>query len=65
MTRLVLAFCALGMLSACGVKGDLERPDPLWNREEAIRRECAQRAERNERQDPRCAQHQTSVPQPQ
>jgi hypothetical protein len=61
MSRIVLGLVALGLLSACGIKGDLERPDPLWNREDAIRRECAAAAERNEPQDPRCAQYQTGV----
>lgn len=61
MSRMVLGFVALTLLSACGIKGDLERPDPLWNSEEAIRRECAEQAERNERQDARCAQYQTGV----
>lgn len=61
MSRIVLALTALTLLSACGIKGDLERPDPLWNREEAIRRECAAQAERNQPQDPRCAQYQTGA----
>ena len=65
MSRLILSACALAMLSACGVKGDLERPDPLWGREDALRRECSRQLERNEQQDPRCAQYQTGVPQPQ
>ena len=59
MKRLVLALCVLA--SACGVKGDLERPDPLWNREDVIRRECEQQAQRNEPQDARCAQYQTGA----
>jgi hypothetical protein len=62
MMRLVLSLGALALLSACGIEGDLARPDPLWSREEAIRRECARQAENNERQDPRCAEQQTSVP---
>jgi predicted small lipoprotein YifL len=61
MSRIVLALTALTLLSACGIKGDLDRPDPLWNREEAIRRECAAAVERNEAQDPRCAALQTGV----
>ena len=61
MSRIVLALTALTLLSACGINGDLERPDPLWNREEAIRRECAAAAERNEPQDARCAQYQSGV----
>ena len=61
MSRIVLALSALTLLSACGIKGDLERPDPLWNAEEAIRRECAEQAERNQPQDSRCAQYQSGV----
>ena len=61
MIRLVLALAALGLLSACGIKSDLERPDPLWNSEEAIRRECARQLENNQPQDPRCAQFQTGA----
>jgi len=44
------------MLAACGVRGGLERPDPLWNSDEAIRQECERQIENNERVDPRCAQ---------
>lgn len=61
MKRTMLVLAALTLLSACGVRGDLERPDPLWNSDEAIRRECAARAERNEPRDPRCAQYETGV----
>ncbi|MBX3429545.1 MAG: lipoprotein [Hyphomonadaceae bacterium] len=61
MSRIVLALATLTLLSACGIKGDLARPDPLWNREDAIRRECQAQAERNQQQDPRCAQYQTGA----
>jgi len=61
MSRIVLALTALTLLSACGIKGDLERPEPLWNREEAIRRECAEQARRNQPQDARCAAQQTGA----
>ena len=47
--------------SAGGIKGDLERPDPLWNSEDAIRRECRRQAENNEPQDARCAQYQSGA----
>lgn len=57
----LLALAALAFVSACGVKGDLDRPDPLWNSEEAIRRECARQLENNERQDPRCGQYQSGA----
>ena len=30
MMRLVLSLGALALLSACGIKGDLVRPVPLW-----------------------------------
>lgn len=62
MKRTMLALAALTLLSACGVRGDLERPDPLWNSEEAIRRECARQRENNERVDARCAQYETASP---
>ena len=64
MTRVVLAALALSLLAGCGIKGGLERPDPLWNREQAIREECERQAARNEPQDPRCAQYQTGVQDP-
>jgi predicted small lipoprotein YifL len=61
MSRIALSLVALAMLSACGIKGDMERPDPLWNREEAIRRDCERQAANNEPQDPRCAQYQSGA----
>jgi predicted small lipoprotein YifL len=57
----LLALAALTMISACGIKGDLERPDPLWNSENAIRRECERQIANNEQPDPRCAQYQTGA----
>jgi predicted small lipoprotein YifL len=61
MTRMLLALSALMLVSACGIQGDLERPDPLWNRDEAIRRECVRQAEANLPQDARCAELQTAA----
>jgi hypothetical protein len=61
MSRLLLGLAALTLISACGVKSDLDRPDPLWNSEEAIRRECQRQLENNEPQDARCAQYQTGA----
>ncbi|MBN8606009.1 MAG: lipoprotein [Caulobacterales bacterium] len=61
MSRIMLALAALTMLAACGVKGDLDRPDPLWNSDAAIRRECQRQLENNERQDARCAQYQSGA----
>jgi hypothetical protein len=61
MMRVTFGLIALTLLSACGIKGDLERPDPLWNAEEAIRRECQRQAANNQPQDPRCAQYETGV----
>ncbi len=61
MSRVVLGLLALTLLSACGIKGGLERPDPLWNSEEAIQRECQRQIEDNEEPDPRCARYQTGV----
>lgn len=61
MSRAMLALVALTLVSACGIKGDLDRPDPLWNSDDAIRRECQQQVENNERPDARCAQYQTGA----
>jgi predicted small lipoprotein YifL len=61
MSRLLLALAALTLVSACGIKGDLERPDPMWNSEDAIRRECERQRDNNEEPDPRCAQYQTGA----
>ncbi|MBS0385271.1 MAG: hypothetical protein JSS00_07970 [Proteobacteria bacterium] len=41
MSRLFLGLAALALLSACGIKSGLERPDPLWNAQGAIAHECA------------------------
>jgi predicted small lipoprotein YifL len=48
MKRLALSFIALAMLAGCGVSGGLERPAPLWNREEALARERAQQHQADE-----------------
>jgi hypothetical protein len=61
MSRALLGLVALTLLSACGVRGGLDRPDPLWNSEDAIRRECQRQLENNEEQDARCAQYQTGA----
>lgn len=61
MSRIVLGLAALTLLSACGIKGDLERPDPLWNSEDAIRRECQRQIENNQERDPRCAQYESGA----
>jgi hypothetical protein len=61
MRRILFGLAGLSLLSACGIQGDLERPDPLWNREQAIRQECARQAAENRPQDPRCAELQTGV----
>lgn len=41
MSRLFLGLAALALLSACGIKNGLERPDPLWNAQNAIEHDCA------------------------
>lgn len=61
MTRLVVALGLLTLAAGCGIKGDLDRPDPMWNTEGAIRAECARQIERNEELDPRCEQYQTGA----
>ncbi len=30
MSRLFLAACALSLLASCGLRGELERPAPMW-----------------------------------
>ena len=61
MSRMLLGLAVLTLVSACGVKGDLVRPDPMWNRDEAIRRECQHQIANNQRTDARCARYQTGV----
>jgi hypothetical protein len=61
MSRIILGLVALTLVSACGVKGGLDRPDPLWNSDDAIRHECRRQIENNEEPDARCAQYQTGV----
>jgi hypothetical protein len=61
MSRLLLGLVALTLISACGVKGDLARPDPLWNSDDAIRRECQRQIDNNEEPDARCSQYQTGA----
>ncbi|GAM98378.1 hypothetical protein U91I_02011 [alpha proteobacterium U9-1i] len=61
MTRLVISALALSLLAGCGIKGGLERPGPMWNRDEATSEGCArQRAERERNPrviiDARCEQ---------
>ena len=64
MSRMLLGLAVLTLVSACGIKGDLARPDPMWNADEVIRRECAERAANNQHQDPRCARYQSGVQTP-
>lgn len=44
LTKLLIASAALSALSACGLQGDLQRPDPLWGTPDA--REAAQLPDR-------------------
>jgi predicted small lipoprotein YifL len=64
MSRMLLGLAALTLVSACGIKGDLARPDPMWNHDEVIRRECQHQVENNQRVDPRCSRYQTGVQTP-
>ncbi len=41
MSRLFLGLAVLTLLSACGIKNSLQRPDPLWNAQNAVAHECA------------------------
>ncbi len=61
MSRVILSLLALTMLSACGVKGSLDRPDPLWNSDDVIRRDCQRQIDNNEEPDARCAQYRTGA----
>lgn len=63
MTRLVLSLSALALLAACGTPGGLERPDPIWGAEQAIRHECTRELRRGETRDPRCAEIERQAPQ--
>ena len=63
MTRLLLGLAALILLSACGVQGDLSRPDPLWNHDHAIASECRRERSHHETLDSRCRQTMTVQPQ--
>lgn len=54
MKRFMFSLAALGLLAGCGIPGGLERPGPMWNSAEAIRRECDRAIARGERLDPRC-----------
>jgi hypothetical protein len=68
MIRFVITLSALGLLSACGIPGGLERPDPMWGSEAAIREECTRELRRGETRDARCneqTQQQQQAPQPQ
>lgn len=65
MIRCLLGLAMLTLVSACGIKGDLDRPDPLWSSDDAIRRECERQMQNNEPVDARCGQYQTGVPAPQ
>jgi len=64
MSRLLLALAALTAVSACGIKGDLDRPDPLWGSADAIRRECQRQIDENEDVDTRCEQYRTGAQTP-
>jgi len=65
MSRLVFSLSALGLLAGCGIPGGLDRPDPMWDSEEAINYECTRELRRGEQRDPRCAERGQQAPQPQ
>ena len=44
MTRMMVSFMALALLAGCGVTGSLERPQPMWNRDEAVAADNARAA---------------------
>jgi predicted small lipoprotein YifL len=49
MIRLFVGLAALALVTGCGIKGDLTRPDPMWNAPGAIRGECRREAAHNAR----------------
>jgi|GEM_PF-2398737 len=66
MSRLLASVAALTLLTACGIQGNLERPNPLWGGQQAIDVECRREREHHERLDRRCnpppAQQSSSAP---
>jgi hypothetical protein len=63
MIRIVLSLAAMTVLAGCGIPGGLERPDPIWNSEEAIAHECTRELGRGETRDARCAEPAQAPPQ--
>lgn len=64
MSRLIVSLSALALLAGCGIPGNLERPDPLWNSDEAIARECERAAQNGEALHERCTERE-QAPAPQ
>lgn len=72
MSRILLAACALSLLAACGLRGDLERPAPMWGetRERyeqdatAARAEAEAEDEANAENDPGLGSTTSSIPVP-
>ncbi|MCR6645936.1 MAG: hypothetical protein NVV62_16145 [Terricaulis sp.] len=63
MSRLIMSLSALALLAGCGIPGGLERPDPLWNSDEAIARECERAAQNGEALHERCTEQEPQPPQ--
>lgn len=72
MSRILLAACVLSLLAGCGLRGDLERPAPMWGdaREryerdaEAARAEAEAADEANAENDPGLGSTTSSIPIP-
>ena len=65
MKRFIMCLLALSFAAGCGIKGGLDRPDPLWGGEAAAAREQArQEAERAEAERRRRAREQSQPAQP-
>ncbi len=47
MRSTFLILTCLALVSACGKRGSLERPDPLWGEPEAVETETSDTSERD------------------
>lgn len=52
MSRILFAACALSLLGGCGLRGDLERPAPMWGEARERYDQAAQPAEQAEDEEP-------------
>ncbi len=64
MKRIALSLLALSFLAGCGIKGGLDRPDPMWNSDEAVAREQARLEEERAASERRRAGAPAALPAP-